>query len=182
MSRRFIYNQWDYGYRGQPIRVGADFGARGHQFGIGVQPNMGILDTDQDIQSGVQQQHIRDEAEAAEAEYDRQMQIRREAEAAEAQADAAAAARKIVELSTQLDQVQSQMAQATGNVAASLQQQISDLTAQLTMQQSTAAAAQAKADSLSSGLASMKKYLPYVAVGLGALLLIGMIASKPRHA
>jgi len=31
----FVYNQWDYGFRDQPIQNRADFGGRGNSFGIG---------------------------------------------------------------------------------------------------------------------------------------------------
>jgi hypothetical protein len=168
MQRPYEYNDYDYGFR-TPRPAAADFGARGREFGVGIDGyggtrGMGFVAAPTSVVSS-------DPMFATPADQ-------QAAEVATAQMDAANAAAQVVALQAQLDQVQAQADQAVGAVAASLQQQVSDLQAQVAAQKTTAVAAQAKASGLSVALSPYKKYLPMLALGVVAVLALGMLKKK----
>lgn len=166
-SRPFVYNDYDFGPDNvTPRSVPGDFGARGRAYGIGIGAvDVGLVSaTDPTVSPSVDtsSQTAADVQAAQDA-----------ATAAQAQADSAAA--QVVALQTQLDTIQQQGLTATGAVAASLQQQVSDLQAQIASQKTVASQAQAVATQKQSALQPYTKYLPYVAIGLVALVAVAFM-------
>lgn len=160
-TRNWIYSRADFGSR---FGMGDDFFAPGQE-------------------EIMNQQIIRQEAEAAEAAYDLQMKIRAEAEVAEAQNDAKFAQQQANDLANQIKTLQSQLVEAqnqgtqtAANIAMSLQSQITDLQSSLATQRSIASEKVAKAQGLMQSLGISSTYTPYL-IG-GGIFLIGLIAWK----
>lgn len=154
----FVYNEWDYGYRNQPIPVRADFGA---------------LESDAEYAQAAQQSawlKARTDAEAAEAEADAQAKIRAEAEKAEAEADKQLQIRKEAQAAEQVADLQKQiMGLKTAQPTQEIQNQLFQLQNQL-------AAAKSAAKMDWTGI--LKKNAPYIALGVGGLFLLHMVTHR----
>lgn len=133
----YVYNQWDYGYRDQPIPTRADFGGSGNRFGIGAMDQGSY--TYNDSNTGTKELQ--------------ELEIQ-------------AAHDQIRTLQYQIDQLQSSSSQN-----ATTQAQLTALYSEL------AKAQQVAGSSVSSFI---QKNLPYIAIGVGGLMLVMLIASASR--
>lgn len=135
----YVYNQWDYGYRDQPIPTRADFGGSGNRFGIGAMDQGSY--TYNDTNSGTKELQ--------------ELEIQ-------------AAHDQIRTLQYQIDQLQ-----ASSSQNATTQAQLTALYSEL---------AKAKQVAGSGLTETLQKYLPYIAGGIGLLLLVAVAAGGRRTA
>jgi len=133
----YIYNQWDYGFRDQPIPTRADFGGRGNRFGIGAMDQGSYTYND----SGSGTKELQELEIQAAHDQIRTLQYQIDSLQASSSQNATTQA--------QLTALYQQMAQAQSKVGSDLSTQI-------------------------------QKYLPYIAAGIGGLMLVMMVAGGGR--